>query len=130
MSKIGHMSVATALLLALGVGPLAQPSGASPAVYNCSNVAEKPVKYDYNHIYGSGTAYCDGNGSVQTLLQQYRVGYWSTKASKSASGTSVITATALWTCASGTGTQSYRTNVGGNGGAGATSSALRVTCPG
>lgn len=130
MSKIARVSIAAALLVALSAGPLAPSASAGPVVVPCTNVAETPVKYNYDHIYGSGTAYCDGSSSVQTLLQQYRVGYWSTKASKTASGTNTITATAYWTCASGTGTQSYRTNVGGNGGQGATSTSLRVTCPG
>lgn len=107
MSKVMHMSMAALLLLALGVGPLAPPASAALAA-TCSNVAEKPVKYDYNHIYGSGTAYCNGGGSVHTLLQQYRsFGYWATKASASASGNNVITATAYWTCASGTGNNHY-----------------------
>ncbi len=129
MSKVRHLPLAVALLLALGVGPQALPASASPRLYNCSNVAETPGHYP-GHVYGSGTAYCDGSGDIQTLLQQYRgFGYWATKASKTASGTSVITATADWQCASGTGTQTYRTHAGGNGGQGATSANARFTCP-
>lgn len=131
MNKVMNVAGATVLLLALGAGPLAPSASAAPRLYNCSNVAENPVHYKYDGIYGSGTAYCNGGGAVQTLLQQYRgLGYWATKASSSATGTDVITATAVWICASGTGTQSYRTNAGGNSGAGATSATVRITCPG
>jgi len=133
-----RLSAQVVAAFALLVAPLAlTPPMPALAIVGCSSGgAIAPTRYG-NSL--SGVSYlsgCPANSylTVVSFLQQYRgLGYWASKAAtfKDEQGTSLYS-TATWACASGTGTQTYRTSADLSGPGGRTTpvSSNRVfTCP-
>ena len=114
-------------VLTLTMAPLAATAQARTTV--CSSTSHTPG-HSSTQVWGTGDILCSvGTGTLQVNLQQYRgAGYWATKASKTVTSNN-NSATAVWTCAAGTGSQLYRTNSGGGGISGSTSAQVRYTCP-